>query len=183
MFNFSSNSCLDFTVNFFAEVAFRNNWKSKLSLFKYFTKKFSFVQFKFVFFFRDPLEDLFDPFNIRHWTLRNTGPFLQDSKLSSRETKDSDKDREPLAPDYKDPIPGASEDKPSVEKKPNGFDPSVLPGGVIDVDAGGSGLPSAFPNVHNFGFSSSFGGNGGGLFGLGGFFGGALPEIKPWWKG
>lgn len=146
------------------------------------------LRFKFKYFFLSRDDDLIDPFSLNSWrTHLGFGPFWQGSRLVGRDTDavSDSKDREPLSPDYKDPITKSSENRP-IAQKPS-FDQAVLPGGVIDVDVGGSDFPSSFPDISDdFGLSShsGFGGeNGGGLFGLGGFFGEALPEYKPWWKG
>ncbi|XP_023015902.2 midline fasciclin [Leptinotarsa decemlineata] len=96
---------------------------------------------------------------------------------------DTETDREPLAPDYKDPAPSSSEQKPILAPKPK---PSkkpidaVLPGGIIDVDASGIGNPLAGLGP-DFDFSSSFNLNSK-PFGLGDIFGGGF-NTNHWWKG
>lgn len=120
-------------------------------------------------------------------------------KQRSVESSPLEKDREPLGPDYRDPVAAGSEDKPVVTdgSKTNKDTPvlnpkkenqgpkhpinPILPGGVIDVQAG------SFPS-----FSSPFGpefdfpalpglekpGSG---FGFGGLFG--IGDGQRWWKG
>ncbi|XP_063903324.1 transforming growth factor-beta-induced protein ig-h3 [Zophobas morio] len=102
----------------------------------------------------------------------------------------TERDREPLGPNYEDPIQSGTDEKPILQPKPQkpSYNPSVIPGGVVDVEAGvgPSPFPSGFPAPPEFSFSSFGGGQypggGGGLLGLGGFFG-SLSEAKPWWKG
>lgn len=94
------------------------------------------------------------------------------------------RDREHLSPNFQDPIASGSDEKPVLQPKPEkpSYDPSVIPGGVIDVDAvQGTGQLPEQVFTGDFGFSS-LGGNfpGPGILGLGGFLG---PESKPWWKG
>lgn len=89
------------------------------------------------------------------------------------------KDREELAPDYKDPSPSASEQKPVLEPKPRPvvttYSP-VLPGGVVDVDGGGFQTnPFAEFDIPGFGFNRKPG-----IFSFGGFFG---SDLGQWWKG
>ncbi|XP_044266983.1 transforming growth factor-beta-induced protein ig-h3 [Tribolium madens] len=100
----------------------------------------------------------------------------------------TERDREPLSPNYQDPATSGTEEKPVLKpktQKPSSYNPSVIPGGVVDIDAVGSPQLPTFPEA-DFGFSSFGGGAhspvGGGLFGLGGFFG-SVSELKPWWKG
>ncbi|RZC39086.1 transforming growth factor-beta-induced protein ig-h3 [Asbolus verrucosus] len=100
----------------------------------------------------------------------------------------TERDREPLDPSYQDPLQAGSNEKPVLQPKPQkpSYNPSAIPGGVVDVDAGtGPNFSSGFPEG-DFGFSSFGGGHypgsGSGLFGLGGFLG-SLSELKPWWKG
>lgn len=130
------------------------------------------------------------------------------SASSSAVAGSDEKEREPLSPDFTPPSP---QRRPSVAQKPS-FNAEVLPGGVLDVEAGEGlpGLPGGFPNLGAFGFGFSHAGAGGGansdsspeggggqhpidnIFGgLGGLFGGAgggfggfgIPEYKPWWRG
>lgn len=108
-------------------------------------------------------------------------------------------DREPLAPDYKDPSPSGTEDKPVVKVSPESQDKPVLnpkkenqgpkhpvhtiiPGGVIDVDANG-GFPSfSSPLGPEFDFPAFPGlERPAGGFGFGGLFG--IDDGKQWWKG
>ncbi|XP_044753028.1 transforming growth factor-beta-induced protein ig-h3 [Coccinella septempunctata] len=109
----------------------------------------------------------------------------------------TERDREPLSPDYKDPSQRKNE-KPVVPSQPNkpSFDESLIPGGVIDIPAGGFppifGDPFRIPTLNErpggiFDFDSDelglpgFNGqNPGGLFGN--FFS-SLGEVRPWWKG
>jgi len=96
--------------------------------------------------------------------------------------------REPLAPDYKDPKD--ANQRPATSS----FDASLLPGGVLDVDAADgfanpasiSGLMAAAAADAGFGRPpphSPHAGAGGGLFNFGSFFGPAFADYQPWWKG
>ncbi|KAF2893756.1 hypothetical protein ILUMI_12419 [Ignelater luminosus] len=97
----------------------------------------------------------------------------------------TERDREPLAPDYTDPGSRPKDEKHKPAPQPPSYNPSALPGGVVDVDASGFGFPQ-IPDT--FGFTSTFsnrrpdGSDFFGLGGLGGFFG-PIAERKPWWKG
>jgi hypothetical protein len=94
-----------------------------------------------------------------------------------------------LGPNYQDPVQAGTDEKPVLQPKPQkpSFNPSAIPGGVVDVDAapGAAPFPGTFPES-DFGFSSFGGGQypggGGSLLGLGGFFG-SVSDLKPWWKG
>ncbi|XP_018571174.1 transforming growth factor-beta-induced protein ig-h3 [Anoplophora glabripennis] len=132
----------------------------------------------------DIYSDLFnnhDPFS-HAWTWANPHYHSKNS-LGSKSTKD----REPLSPDYKDPVTSSSDQKPVLQPKPN--NPStttkspvnpVIPGGVIDVDANG-GFPTLTSSFGpEFDFSSSFGLNSK-PFGIGDLFGGFARS--QWWKG
>lgn len=118
-----------------------------------------------------------------------------DLRAAASELDQVTRDREELAPDYRDPVARPSDEKPVVQLKPTTTTTTTakpfnaaLPGGVVDVDAGGFGaFPtgggfSSFPGLQsNFGFG--FNNRPGGLFGLGGFFGSSVGELQPWWKG
>jgi transforming growth factor-beta-induced protein len=101
----------------------------------------------------------------------------------------TEREREPLGPNYQDPVQAGTDEKPVLQPKPQkpSFNPSAIPGGVVDVDAapGAAPFPGSFPES-DFGFSSFGGGQypggGGSLLGLGGFFG-SVSDLKPWWKG
>lgn len=91
----------------------------------------------------------------------------------------TERDREPLSPDSIEINTKHKKNENPHDGVPS-YDSTILPGGVIDVDADSFGFPE-LPST--FGFSSTFGNRpGNGLFGLGGFFGQAA-EPKPWWKG
>ncbi|XP_060517854.1 transforming growth factor-beta-induced protein ig-h3 [Cylas formicarius] len=104
-------------------------------------------------------------------------------RFESRSAGAPEKDREPLAPDYKDPVPSATEQKPVLNpketKEKHPVNP-VIPGGVIDVDANG-GFPSfSSPFGPEFDFPG-LGGKQGGVLGFGGLFG--IDDSNSWWKG
>lgn len=96
------------------------------------------------------------------------------------------RDREELSPDFKDPDPSATEEKPILQPKPQqtttekpeqgkpqeGTTVTALPGGVIDVDANGFGSP--FSADIDFGLGAK-------PFGFGDFLSGF--NRNQWWKG
>ncbi|CAG9825393.1 unnamed protein product [Phaedon cochleariae] len=102
--------------------------------------------------------------------------------LQSRSSDDEDRDREPLGPDYKDPIASSSEQKPLLQPNPKpagGSQPpkapsEVLPGGVIEVEAGdGVGVEDPFGIFRpSFDFKP---------LGFGDLFPGL--NSNQWWKG
>ncbi|KAF5277770.1 hypothetical protein FQR65_LT03750 [Abscondita terminalis] len=115
------------------------------------------------------------------------GSESQKSFVEDRSDDSNESEREPLGPDYKDPIKPKDElpkPKPAPPTKRPTFDSSVIPDGVVDVDASGFEFPQNFPEIPDtFGFTSTFGnGNPDNFFGLGGIFG-PFAEPKRWWKG
>lgn len=118
-----------------------------------------------------------------------------ESRNEARETEPAtERDREPLSPDYKDPTERKNENP--APSKPS-FEESLIPGGVIDIPAGGFpplfGDPFRVPNANErpvggiFDFDSDELGlsgfnsqNPGGIFGS--FFS-SFGELRPWWKG
>lgn len=106
------------------------------------------------------------------------------------------RDREPLSPNYKDPVAKPSDEKPIIQLKPTSTSttttpkPSIggFPGGIIDVDASGGfgGFPSggafAGPGFPDISPDFGLGLRPGGLLGFGGLFG-TTGQLKPWWKG
>ncbi|KAL3283366.1 hypothetical protein HHI36_006514 [Cryptolaemus montrouzieri] len=124
--------------------------------------------------------------------------FAAESRNDERDIEvATDRDREPLSPDYKEPT--GQKEKPVLHPKPQkpSYDPSLIPGGVIEIPA--NGFPSLFgdpfhvpsgnerPGTGLFefgnddlGFPSISSHRPGGLFG--GFFS-SIGENKPWWKG
>ncbi|KAF7274388.1 hypothetical protein GWI33_012949 [Rhynchophorus ferrugineus] len=135
------------------------------------------------------LENQFEPFD---WDR----PHYQQRSVQTKQS--IEKDREPLAPDYKDPVSASSEDKPistdglkedqpvlnpkkDSQRPKHPFSPA-LPGGVIDVDSNG-GFPSfSSPFGPEFDFPALPGlGRPAGGFGFGGLFG--ISDGNQWWKG
>ncbi|XP_076270718.1 midline fasciclin [Rhynchophorus ferrugineus] len=146
--------------------------------------------------------DLFNDLTLLHNLENQFEPFDWDRphyQQRSVQTKQSiEKDREPLAPDYKDPVSASSEDKPistdglkedqpvlnpkkDSQRPKHPFSPA-LPGGVIDVDSNG-GFPSfSSPFGPEFDFPALPGlGRPAGGFGFGGLFG--ISDGNQWWKG
>ncbi|KAK5646943.1 hypothetical protein RI129_005407 [Pyrocoelia pectoralis] len=130
-----------------------------------------------------------NPFTASHWNLRLFpelyGAESKKAYAEDRSVEDSEEgDREQLGPDYKDPVKPKDEPNKSSPSNNPSFDSSLIPGGIVEVDAGGVGLPDSFPDFPDtFGFSSSFGNrNPDNFFGLGGFFR-PFAEQKRWWKG
>ncbi|CAH1994625.1 unnamed protein product [Acanthoscelides obtectus] len=106
-------------------------------------------------------------------------PFRQSWDVGTTRAAESiGKDREPLAPDYKDPDSSATEQKAVTQQKPQEDKPAgkgVVGGGigvgVVDVDAnGGNPLTTAFSSAFDFP-----------NFGLGEILGGF--NRNQWWKG
>lgn len=129
------------------------------------------------------------------WNFRPASEFFPDLRVAASEIEEAtERDREPLAPDYKEPSANPTDEKPVIQLKPSSTStttakPSTnFPGGIIDVDATGGfgGFPSggafggsAFPEIppdFGLGFKP------GGLLGFGGLFG-TGGQLKPWWKG
>lgn len=120
--------------------------------------------------------------------LHNLDPFQPSFEWSSPGVRSrsslTDRDREELAPDYKDPDSSATEEKPILQPKPQqnetdenknekpqqGLD-SIIPGGVVDVDTSGFGAP--FSNEFDFGLDKPF------------RFGDLIASLNrnQWWKG
>lgn len=112
---------------------------------------------------------------------RNAHQLARDTESLEEETS-NEKDREPLGPDYKDPIGQGTDNVPEVKTTK---DTPFFQKGIIDVDVGGLDFPSGFPDIpETFSFGGTFNTHrfpDGGLFDLNGFFGGN--DFKPWWKG
>ncbi|KAL1494273.1 hypothetical protein ABEB36_009897 [Hypothenemus hampei] len=129
--------------------------------------------------------------------------FEWDRPQNSAASSSAGKDREPLAPDYKDPNPQASEDNPVVSASPESkkdepilnpkktnqgpkqpTKPTIPGAGIVDVDAGTGNFPS-FPSPFGpeFDFPSLPGliGRPTTGFGIGGLFG--MDDGNKWWKG
>ncbi|KAJ8920689.1 hypothetical protein NQ315_004828, partial [Exocentrus adspersus] len=108
-----------------------------------------------------------------------------------RSVASSERDREPLSPDYKDPVVTSGSDQKSViQPKPTNPttttkspDNPVIPGGVIDVDANnGGGFPTLTSSFGpEFDFTSSFGLSAKPFGGIGDLFSGF--GGSQWWKG
>lgn len=125
--------------------------------------------------------------------LHNLDPFQSSFDWSNPGVRSrsslTERDREELGPDYKDPDPSATEEKPVLQVKPQGNsteEPSksdeekpqestpetVLPSGVIDVDTNGFGSP--FSTDFDFGLNTK-------PFGFGDLL--ASFNRNQWWKG
>lgn len=133
---------------------------------------------------------------INPWNFRPTSNFFPDLRVSASEIEEvTERDREPLSPNYQDPIANPSDEKPIIQLKPVSTSTTTtpkpasgFPGGIIDVDASGGfgGFPSgggfAGPSFPEISPDFGLGFRPGGLLGFGGLFG-TGGQMKPWWKG